>query len=98
MTALVRHMQRERILAEEAQRIGVTAQTLKGPSRRDGIVRARWRVMYRLKSELGLSASRIGQILNRDHTTVLHGLRMMRAQVEPTAMVQTARGWHLGAA
>jgi hypothetical protein len=39
------------------------------------IVRLRQKAMYRMHRELGWSLPRIGRMLNRDHTTVLHGVR-----------------------
>lgn len=35
---------------------------------------ARWAVMWALRQR-GLSTTRIGMVLRRDHSTVLHGLR-----------------------
>lgn len=66
---------RERqILAEAAERHGLTVEDLTGLSRKQKVVVARWEVMRALR-DLGRSTPRIGQILNRDHSTVIHGLR-----------------------
>lgn len=56
----------------------VSLADLKGPCRERHLVRARWVFMRRAHSE-GISTTRIGRFLgNRDHTTVLHGLRQMK--------------------
>ena len=39
------------------------------------LAHARFEVMYRLKMERGMTTSQIGRLLNRDHTTVVHGQR-----------------------
>ena len=65
-----------RIQREIATRHGMTVDAMKGHSREARFAKARWEVMVALRDE-GFSMPRIGRILNRDHTTVLHGLRRM---------------------
>ena len=62
------------IIAKVAAEHRMTVDDLVGPSRVRTICIPRWRAMRELR-ERGLSLSRIGQLLNRDHTTVMHGLR-----------------------
>lgn len=52
----------------------VTIEDITGPSRVRHICIARWDAMRQMRDRK-LSTPRIGQLLNRDHTTVLHGLR-----------------------
>lgn len=73
------------ILLTEKQRIqiitraaGYTKVQICSPSRKAPLVRARQSVMAYLKDDLGYSYPVIGRYLNRDHTTVLHGVRKHR--------------------
>lgn len=62
------------VLQAVANRHRLTIDDIKGPSRKAYICRARWDAM-RLLRDRGLSLPSIGRMLNRDHTTVVHGLR-----------------------
>lgn len=53
---------------------GVKMRDLSSSCRSRPLILARWEVMARLHA-IGLPLARIGQALNRDHTTVLHGIR-----------------------
>lgn len=68
-----------RTLRETAKRHGMSVDAIKGHSREPRFVKARHEVMVALRDE-GFSLPRIGRILNRDHTTVMHGLRKMGRQ------------------
>lgn len=54
---------------------GMGRKDILGPSHYYEICRVRYEFAWLLKFNMGLSLTRIGQILNRDHTTILHGLR-----------------------
>ena len=54
---------------------GITYEVAVGPSRTRGDASRRWRAMY-LLSQSGWASTDIGRSFNRDHTTVLNGLRM----------------------
>lgn len=60
----------------------VTPEEVLSRSRYAQVTEARQAVMYALTIELGLSSVRIGQILKRDHSTVLHGVRIHRERKE----------------
>jgi len=62
------------IILDVAERHGIDPSDLHGPSRLPHLCRARWEAMQRLRDR-GLSLPMIGRMLNRDHKTVLHGLR-----------------------
>lgn len=62
------------LVAQIARTHGLTAADLIGPSKVRSVCIVRWRAMKALRDK-GRSLSSIGRILNRDHTTVLHGLR-----------------------
>lgn len=63
------------ILREEATIAGLTADDIRGPSRKRHILKARDQVVRRLRDELGLTLTAIGNVVKRDHTTVLASLR-----------------------
>lgn len=54
---------------------GVTLDEIMGKRGSDEIVEARWALMAYLFHERGLSKSEIGRILNKDRTTVMHGIQ-----------------------
>ena len=62
------------LVAQIARTHGLTAADLIGPSKVRSVCIVRWRAMKALRDH-GRSLSSIGRILNRDHTTILHGLR-----------------------
>lgn len=53
---------------------GVSIDEILGASRLPHICRARWTAMRELRDRR-FSTPAIGALLNRDHTTVIHGLR-----------------------
>lgn len=61
------------IIARVAALHDLTPDDITGPSRRSEHCAARRQVMREL-SATGRSASAIGRLIGRDHTTVLHGL------------------------
>ena len=61
------------IITDAAILYGVTESDITGPRRHKSVVEARWAVMAAL-DQMGWTTPRIGKRLNRDHTTVLHGL------------------------
>ena len=65
----------ERILMEVAAKHEIKLIDLKSHSCRRKISAARWECMYRLRTELNLSLSSIGKFMNKDHTSVLYGIR-----------------------
>ena len=68
------------IAEQTAREYFVSLDELRGPSRRRNLVVPRWVAMKRIY-ERGFSITRIGRYLNRDHTTIVHGLKKMRAEV-----------------
>lgn len=63
----------------------VTIAQIKGPARHRGIVRIRQLLMWRLYRETRLSLPQIGKLLNRDHTTVLSGVRSHEGRLNQAA-------------
>lgn len=75
------------VLGEVSQAYGIGEEDLVGESRRKAIAHARQEAMWRLRHRLALdgrprhSLLEIGRVFNRDHTTVLHGLRAHEARL-----------------
>jgi len=67
------------IIARVATAHSVTVAELLGPSHVRKLAYARWEAMAEIKAELGDSLSAIGRLFNRDHTSVMHGLRKVAA-------------------
>lgn len=62
-----------------ANRAGITEADILGPSRLRKITEPRQFVMY-LAHKRGMSLPKIGRIMGRHHTTVLHGIRAEEAR------------------
>jgi chromosomal replication initiation ATPase DnaA len=58
-----------------AAEFGTTREQILGESREAPVVMARFAAMTLGRRLLGYSLPRIGRLLRRDHTTVLHGIR-----------------------
>lgn len=66
-----------KIVARVIHGLGVTLDELRMPDRNSEITKLRHELMLRLR-EAGWSYPRIGWLLARDHTTVMHGCRRAR--------------------
>lgn len=60
---------------------GVSVGEVYGKTRTAEIVRIRQRAMHYAVKRLGMPLTKVGRILKRDHTTVLHGVRAVEAQL-----------------
>ena len=65
------------IMLAVARYYGIKTDDLRGKSRQKQIVEPRQIAMYMLREDAHLSTPEIGRLLNRDHTTVLHGLKQV---------------------
>lgn len=65
-----------RIAADAAVRNNISVAQIRGGAKTGEIVLARWEC-YKEAYESGFSLPQIGRFFNRDHTTVLYGLRRM---------------------
>lgn len=63
------------IVAEVSEKHGVNPRSLMAGFRYCGIVKARTEVVYRLRTEIGWSFTRIGMFLGRDHTSIIYAYR-----------------------
>lgn len=64
------------IVEQVARRHAIGILELMGSDRSRRLVRPRWHAYSALR-EAGFSYPVIGKIMNRDHSTVMHGVRMM---------------------
>jgi chromosomal replication initiator protein len=69
------------ILGAVVRYFGSSIDALKGTSRRREIVLPRQLAMFLLREDARLSAPEIGRLLNRDHTTVLHGVATVTSDI-----------------
>jgi chromosomal replication initiator protein len=65
------------ILTAVSRYFGIKADDLKGKARHKQIVGPRQVAMYLLREDGHLSTPEVGRLLNRDHTTVLHGMKQI---------------------
>ncbi len=75
----------EGILNSAADFFGVSAAELTGRNRSAKISLPRQVVMYVMREELGASLPQIGLALDRDHTTVMHGIERIATEMERDA-------------
>ncbi len=74
-----------RILETVARFYSVPEKDLKGKGRTKDIVIPRQVAMYVMREETDRSLVDIGEMLGRDHTTVLHGIEKMGSEIERNA-------------
>jgi chromosomal replication initiator protein len=69
------------ILTAVARYFGVKTDDLKGKARHKQIVVPRHIAMYLLREDGHMSTPEVGRLLNRDHTTVLHGMKQVAGDI-----------------
>jgi chromosomal replication initiation ATPase DnaA len=70
-----RSTKREEILYQVLDETGLTKEQLLGRQKLNRIVEARHRLCWRLYRETTMSMTSVGNYLDRDHTSVLNGIR-----------------------
>jgi chromosomal replication initiator protein len=73
---------RPRIMANACRVFGVEMDQLAGPSRLANVALARQAVYYVLRHNRRLSYLQIAMQMNRDHSTVIHGVRSITAKMK----------------
>jgi hypothetical protein len=68
-----------------AERHGLSLAELRSPSREPHLVRSRWVAAAVARRICGASLPQLGRVLNRDHSTVLHGLRQLHCTTAEAA-------------
>lgn len=64
-----------RIMKEVCDKHECTLEELKSENDRKKLAKARFEAYFLLSTELNMSSPRIGKIMNRHHSTVLHGIK-----------------------
>lgn len=70
------------IVKRVAAAFGINEKELLGPSRLRRVLVPRQVAMYLARSACGLSLPRVGAAFGRDHTTVMHAIRKVEAEME----------------
>lgn len=60
---------------------GVTINELKGKCRKRKIVKPRQMIMFLLRTKARMVLSDIGEVMNRDHTTVIHSITCIQNDI-----------------
>lgn len=81
-----------RIKSETAEKHGVTGADIEGPRRSVKIVLARHEAMWRARSETSLSLPSLCKLFNRDHTTLLWGVRQHEARMAGASLSRIKGG------
>lgn len=68
----------KQLIDKVAKYYGLSSKDLLGTSRVKNIKTARQIGMYLMKEELGLSTVEIGRELSKDHTTIMHGIKVIK--------------------
>lgn len=69
------------VISAACESFKITIQALLSKSRDRGLVRVRNICFYVIKNKLNLSLKEIGKIFNRDHTTVIHGIKYVNDEL-----------------
>lgn len=69
------------VIAKVLVKHGMTFIDVAGQAKSQKFVDCRFEIYYRLRRELGLSLMQVGRMLNKDHTSVLHGYRKMEEKI-----------------
>ena len=78
------------MIEDIADRYGVTVEDLKGTCTKQRSSVPRQHFMWLAYQQTHLSLPMIGRFLNRDHSSVLHGIRQHRARLEAIALEEAA--------
>lgn len=81
------------ILGSMSQASGMSVEQLLEDTRRKDIVSCRDLMFLYLYSTEGLSTPQIGKIFNRDHATVLHGIKMAKVFLTTPSYKQESEIW-----
>ena len=79
-TTQVKHkvISSKQLIDKVAKYYNLSSKDLLGKSRVKNIKTARQIAMYLMKEELGLSTVEIGRELSKDHTTIMHGIKVIK--------------------
>ncbi|MCQ2571055.1 MAG: chromosomal replication initiator protein DnaA [Candidatus Saccharibacteria bacterium] len=72
----------KQLIERVAKYYGLTSKDLLGTSRVKDIKNARQIAMYLMNEELGLSTVKIGNEFSKDHTTIMHGVKIIKTNLK----------------
>jgi chromosomal replication initiator protein len=81
MTKSEREQLASDILNTVSNYYGVTINELKGKCRKRRIVKPRQVIMFLLRTKARMVLSDIGEVMNRDHTTVIHSITCIQNDI-----------------
>lgn len=76
------------IIREEVKRYNISLEYLRSDTRTKRLADIRQYIMWRARKETGRSFPFIGQLLNRDHTSVIHGYRKLEKLYQQGGILQ----------
>jgi chromosomal replication initiator protein len=72
----------KQVVDKVAKYYNLTSKDLYGESRVKDIKNARQIAMYLMNEQLGLSTVKIGNEFKKDHTTIMHGIKVIKTQLK----------------
>ena len=75
------------IIKEVADKYGVTLRDMFGHETVRYISKARHAAFYEVQNKRGLGYAAIGRVFGRDHSTVIHGIRVHKQRMEREGMM-----------
>ena len=69
------------IINEICKFYSLTTEDVTGKSRKREIVKARFIAIYIIRTETDFKLSAIGKIFNRDHSTILHSIKIINSLI-----------------
>lgn len=79
----------ERIIKVVCDHLDVDADGLKGKCRVKDLVYARHIIFYFLRKHTSVTLKIAGELFNRDHTTVVHGLKYLQDLIDTEPLVRS---------
>lgn len=80
----------EQIIAQTAEQFGYTVEDLTGPDKSRAVSLARAVAMFAVRQITELSYPAIGELFNRDHSTIINGCRRVEKMLEGADEVRAA--------
>lgn len=84
-----RSISTKQVVDKVAKYYNLTSKDLYGESRVKDIKNARQIAMYLMNEQLGLSTVKIGNEFKKDHTTIMHGIKVIKTQLKTDFNLRT---------
>jgi len=88
LTPLAADPKLQLVVGEVAKELGMPVPAILGPGRTRDVVMPRQMAFYVAGQVVGLSLTQIGLGMNRDHTSVLHGIRAHTERMQANAQLR----------